>query len=355
MAAVKWPVAGLIDLLFAASLRSFRRVSIWYAESDVMTVPMDVCAQRVAVTGAGGFTGLHLLRSLHDSGAEIIAIIVAGRPALGLDSLPFPFERIVVDDVRLMGDAIRQTKPRYVVHLNAYVSTERTMHSVEQTLQWNLISTLSLLTACTEVKAERVILMGSCDEYGQRYWPFDTELASDPNSPYGASKAAATAYARMFYGSFHLPTVVLRPSVVYGPGQSSRQLISMVLKALAEDRPIDVTEGRQTRDFVYVQDVVDVIIKSLTQPGIAGEAYNIGSGEVVTVRHCLELIERITGRAGLIQFGARPYHESERFHYEPMLEKTYAAFDWRPSVTLEEGLTRTWHSVLAGKKLEPST
>jgi len=304
-----------------------------------------LAGQRVAVTGATGFIGLHLVRSLNAAGADIVAIVAAGKPTLRLDALPDCVERIVVEDVAVMGDAIRQAAPRYVVHLNSFISIERSLRAVEQTIQTNLVSTISLLTACTEVKAERVILMGSCEEYGQKYCPFDPALAPDPNSPYGASKAAATAYARMFYGSFQLPTVVLRPSVVYGPGQSPRQLISMVLEALADNRSIAVTEGRQTRDFVYIDDVVDAILIALTAPGIAGDAWNIGSGEVVTVRQCLELIERITGRTGLIQYGARPYAISERFHYEPMVDKTFEALNWKPSIMLEEGLRKTWLSL----------
>ena len=306
----------------------------------------DLSAKRVAVTGAGGFIGLHLLHGLHAAGAEIVAIVTTGKTNPGLDALPFPVERIVVESDRDIGDAIRQVRPRYVVHLSAIISLDRSFDMIEQTMEANVIATISLLSACTEVKAGRVVLMGSCEEYGQRHCPFNATLAPDPSSPYGASKAAATAYARMFFGSFGLPTVVLRPSVVYGPRQSPRQLISMVLEALAENRTIAVTEGRQTRDFVYVDDVVDSILIALTAPNVAGEAWNIGSGEVVTVRHCLELIERITGRSGLIQYGARPYAVSERFHYEPMVDETYRTFNWRPAIMLEEGIVRTWQSVL---------
>jgi UDP-glucose 4-epimerase len=285
---------------------------------------IDLSSQRVAVTGAGGFTGLHLMRRLHAAGADIIAIAVAGKPTPGLDALPFSFERILVEDVRTMGDAIRQAAPRYVVHLSGFISTERSLPIIRQTMDWNLISTISLLTACTEVHAERVILMGSGDEYGQKFSPFDPARAPDP--------------------SFQLPTVVLRPSVAYGPGQSPRQLISMVMRALAEGRPIDVTLGEQTRDFIYIEDTISIIMEALLADGILGEDYNVGSGEIVTVRHCLELIERITGRSRLIQYGGRPYPAGERFHYEPLLEKTYKAFQWRPTVMLEEGLLRTWHS-----------
>jgi UDP-glucose 4-epimerase len=303
---------------------------------------MTLLSHRVAVTGCTGFIGMHLLRGLHASGAEIVAIVEAGRHVERLDGLPFPVERIVLEDMSHIGDAIRRAKPQYVIHLNAFVSTARSFDALEETLRQNLLPTVALLTAAAEMQASRVILLGSCEEYSQKTTPFDTALATDPSSPYGASKAAATAYARMFSNAFRLPTVVLRPSVVYGPGQSDRMLISQVMKALSENCRVDVTGGEQTRDFIYVEDVVQAIIRSLTVPGIEGDVWNIGSGEVVTVRDCLERIERITGRSGLIQYGKRPYSENEIFQYELKVQGTYAAFDWRPSVMLEEGLRKTW-------------
>jgi len=305
----------------------------------------SLTSQRVAVTGATGFIGMHVLRGLHRAGAEIVAIVAPGRSTEPLKSLPFPVEVILADDIARLGDAIRQAAPRYVIHLNGHITTERSLSSMQKTIEWNLLSTLSLLTACSELSAERVILMGSCEEYGQDVAPFDTRLAPDPSSPYGASKAAATAYARMFTNSFKLPTVVLRPSVVYGPGQSPRMLISMVMRALAEGRVIDVTEGRQTRDFLYVSDLVDAMLLALTTPRLEGEIWNLGSGEVVTVRDCLQRIERITGTSGLVDYGGRAYIDREIFRYEINIEPTCVAFNWRPEVMLDEGLRRTWESI----------
>jgi UDP-glucose 4-epimerase len=300
---------------------------------------------RIAVTGPTGFIGTHLLRGLYAAGAEVVAIVVANRRPERLEELPFPVELILIDDVSQMGDAIRQANAQRVIHLNGHITTERSLNSLQKTLEWNVLSTVSLLAACAETGVERVILMGSCEEYGQDVAPFDTRLAPDPSSPYGASKAAATAYAHMFTNSFKLPTVVLRPSVVYGPGQSPRMLISQVMKALAEGRVIDVTEGRQTRDFLYVGDLVDAMLLALTAPNIAGQVWNLGSGEVVTVRDCLERIERITGRVGLIDYGGRAYIDREIFRYEINIEPTCAALQWRPVVMLDEGLQRTWESI----------
>jgi UDP-glucose 4-epimerase len=308
----------------------------------VVAMAMTLPSHRVAVTGSTGFIGMHLLRGLHAAGAEIVAIAEAGRHMERWDSLPFFVQRIVIEDPSHLGDAIRQAEAPYVIHLSAFVSTERSLPAIDLSLRQNLLPTISLLTAAAERHAARVILMGSCEEYSQKASPFDTALATDPSSPYGASKAAATAYASMFSNSFGLPTVVLRPSVVYGPGQSERMLISQVMKALSENRAVNVTAGEQTRDFIYVEDVVQAIVRSLTMPGIEGDAWNVGSGEVVAVRDCLERIERITGRRGLIQYGKRPYSENEIFQYEPKVQGTYAAFDWKPSVMLDEGLEKTW-------------
>ena len=312
-----------------------------------MSLPRNLSGKRVAVTGAGGFIGLHLLRGLHEAGAEIVAVLVAGKVSQGIEQLPFPVERITVHDVDGLGRVVRQAAADYVVHLSAYISTERSWNTLEATIRWNLLSTISVLMACAETKVKRVLLMGSTEEYGQNPSPFTTSMAMDPPSPYAASKAAATCYARMFHSSFNLETVVLRPSVVYGPGQSLRMLIPMVMQALAEDRCIDVTEGMQTRDFVYVDDVVDAIIVALTKEDVRADIWNIGSGEVVTVRDCLERIEKITGKPNLIQYGKRPYKELEIFHYHPEVNEAYEALTWRPSVMLDEGLTRTWESVLS--------
>ena len=249
-----------------------------------------------------------------------------------------------------MGEAVRAAAPDFVVHLSAHVSTERSYASLAQTLEWNLLSTIDVLTACAQTGVRRVILMGSTEEYGQNAAPFDPRLGLDPPSPYAASKAAQTAYARMFHNTFGLETVILRPTVVYGPGQSPRMLISMVMEALAAGREIDVTEGKQTRDFVFIDDVVDSILLSLTAPGLAGEVWNVGSGEVVTVRDCLERIEAITATEGLVLYGARPYISREIFRYESEVESTYKALHWRPSVLLNEGLRRTWKSILARNK-----
>jgi nucleoside-diphosphate-sugar epimerase len=306
---------------------------------------IDLRSQRVAVTGATGFIGRHVLDQLRAANATVIAIVDRKRGGLRHGASLESTEQIWFDHPSEIVSAVRTSTPNYVVHLHAAVTTERTPDAVARTTEENLLPSLDLMNACGDLNVKRLILMGSGEEFGPVTGPFDDCTIADPPSPYGASKAAVTGYAKMFYNAFRLPVVVLRPSVVYGPGQAPRMLIPQVMHALAAGSEIDVTEGRQTRDFIYAEDVARGIVSALVAEGIDGHSYNLASGEVVTVKDCLQRIEDITRCTGLIQYGAIPYKTGEIFSYEPVAETTREALNWRPCVNLDEGLAKTWASL----------
>jgi UDP-glucose 4-epimerase len=305
----------------------------------------DLSGKRVAVTGATGFLGGHVLDELLTAGATVIGVADHSRVARRPEHPARSIETLWFDQPDQLAESVRSANPDYVVHLHAAVTTNRSAAAVRSTLETNLLPSLDLMTACAEMQVKRLILLGSGEEFGPVTGPFDENTAPDPSSPYGASKAAVTAYARMFHRAFQLPVVVLRPSVVYGPFQAPRMLIPQVLQSLFEGKEVAVTEGRQTRDFIHVQDVAKGIVRALVSEGVDGRSFNLASGEVVTVRDCLERIERITGRYGHIRYGALPYKTGEIFSYEPIAERTFSVLNWRPAISLEEGLAKTWESV----------
>jgi nucleoside-diphosphate-sugar epimerase len=305
---------------------------------------IDLSSRRVVVTGASGFIGGHVLKQLQAANATIVAVTDCSRPSLRSDLETSSIETIRFAKPEEMVPAVRSAKPDYVIHLHAIVTTERTAAAVQSTLAANLLPSLDLMIACAEMQVKRVVLMGSGEEFGPVTGPFDDYTIADPPSPYGASKAAITGYAKMFHRAFHLPVVVLRPSVVYGPYQAPRMLVPQVMRALAENREIAVTEGRQTRDFIHVEDVARGILCSLVAEGVDGHSYNLASGEVVTVRGCLTRIGNISGRAELIRYGALPYKAGEIFSYEPVAQTTRTALHWRPVISLDDGLANTWNS-----------
>ncbi len=307
---------------------------------------LDLSSKRVVVTGATGFLGGHVLNVLRAALATVVAVVQQKRSASRQNSLDdAAIETFWFEHPDEMVASVRAARPDYVIHLHAAITTERSAAAVQSTLEGNLLPSLELMVACAEMKVQRLILLGSGEEFGPVSGPFDDQTAVDPSSPYGASKAAITGYAKMFHRAFGLPVVVLRPSVIYGPFQAPRMLIPQIMTSLAERKEVSVTEGRQTRDFIYVEDVAAGILAALVAENIDGHAFNLASGEVVTVRDCLGRIEKITGQSGLIQYGAIPYKVGEIFFYEPVAETSFAALGWRPAVTLDEGLARTWASI----------
>jgi UDP-glucose 4-epimerase len=298
------------------------------------------------VTGATGFLGTHVVEQLQASNATVVAVADKSRLPRRPYSAAKSIETIWFDRPAEMVAAVRSARPDFVVHLYAAVTTDRSAAAVRSTTEINLLPSLDLMMACAEMKIGRLILMGSGEEFGPNSGQFDDDTIADPASPYGASKAATTSYARMFSRAFDLPVVVLRPSVVYGPLQSPRMLIPQVMHALAEGREVAVTEGRQTRDFIHVEDVAHGILCALEADGkINGRSFNLASGEIVTVKDCLARIERISGRRDLIRYGALSYKQGEIFAYEPIAERSFSALNWRPSISLDEGLASTWESV----------
>jgi UDP-glucose 4-epimerase len=301
----------------------------------------DLRSQRVAVTGATGFLGGHVVRQLKEANAEVIAVNDRHR-TVSRHSANCDVETVWFDEPAELAPAVQSTLPDYVIHLHAAITTARDQAALEQTVETNLLPSIALMMACIEMKLKRLILMGSGEEFGLVTGRFDDHSNANPPSPYGASKAAVTCYAKMFSNVFQLPVVVLRPSVIYGPCQAPRMLIPQVMHSLFAGKEIAVTAGMQTRDFIHVDDVARGIVSALTVSGIDGRSWNLGSGEVVTVKHCLSRIEAITGCSGLVRYGAIPYKKGETFAYEPLVEETYAAFGWRPSISLDDGLASTW-------------
>jgi UDP-glucose 4-epimerase len=296
---------------------------------------------RIAVTGGNGFLGAHLLRRLSSLGSRCCVFMREGDSPRRLQGLAAQPEIRCFAQPASLAEMVADWKPDIVFHLGAMISTQRSLEAFRATLEWNLLSTVWLYEALSKTTLSRLVQIGSCEEYGRLAVPFQEAAALDPASPYSASKAAASCYARMFHNCFGLPVVVVRPSVIYGPDQDPVLLIPEVITRLLQNCEVAVTEGRQTRDFLYVDDAVDALVQAAVIPGASGEVFNIGSDEIVTVRRCVELIGELIGKPRLIRYGARPYSPYEIWDYAPDTSRARQHLRWQPRTSLHEGLTNT--------------
>jgi nucleoside-diphosphate-sugar epimerase len=181
-------------------------------------------------------------------------------------------------------------------------------------------------------RVTRVVYLSTGEVYGGAPVPWREGTVPRPNSDYARGKLAGEAAVAEV-----APTVVLRIGVAYGPGQRPPMVLPSIVESVRARRAIALSEGTQTRDFVFVDDVVDAIVRATAAPpGV----YNIGSGVETRVRDACELLGRVLGAPELLRFGARPMRDDDLLRYVLDCSRARDAFGWRATTTLADGLAK---------------
>jgi nucleoside-diphosphate-sugar epimerase len=283
---------------------------------------------RVLVTGGTGFLGTHLSRALGALGAEVHT--VSRRPPAQADGAP-SWHAADLAGAAAVGAVFDRTRPDVVFHLTSHGVGSPDLEHVLPTLHGDLVSTINVLTAATRC-GTRVVLAASLEE------PLTTRAV--PPSPYAAAKWAGSGYARMFHALYETQVVITRPFMTYGPGQRPHKLIPHAILSLLRQQSPRLGSGRRMVDWVYVDDVVHGLLLAAAQPGVEGGEFDLGSGELVSVRDVIERLVRLTGTTARPAFGAerdRPF-EVERV---AELHATFARLGWTARVPLDQGLRQT--------------
>ena len=286
----------------------------------------------VLVTGASGFIGAHLCRRLETCGARVHAV---SRALHRTDTEHLEWWQADCRDISAVRELFRAIRPQMVFHLASHVTGARELDAVLPTFSDNLASTVHLLTAAAEVECQRIVLAGSSEE------PVGFNETTFPCSPYGAAKWASSIYGRMFHRLFQVPVVIPRIFMTYGPDQKDvRKLVPYVVRRLLRGEVPRLSSGRRQADWIYVDDVVEGLLRSAVVPGIEGCAFDLGSGSLIAVRAIVEQIaEIVSGRVEPV-FDAlldRPF-EQERAADQSFLANKLG---YQPGTTLKQGLEAT--------------
>lgn len=300
---------------------------------------------RVLVTGATGFIGSHLTRRLVAEGAEVHALT-------STVSSVYPTRLVDVRDrVRLHSgsltdrsamDVVAATaRPDVVFHLGAYTHVGKSWDRVDECVQANVQGTVNLLQALAPRGYARFVNTGTSEIYGDVDVPFREDGPVNPVSPYSVAKYAAERYCRMFVQGRGWPVVMLRPFNAYGPWQSPDRVIPEIIGRAVRGEPVRMTQGRQTREFNHVDDLVDGFVRAAVADGVVGEVLNLGCGEEVSMRDLATTLLRLLGDPVVPEFGALPDRPTEIWRMRADPGKAERLLGWRSTVPLEEGLRRT--------------
>ena len=306
--------------------------------------------RRALVTGAAGFLGSHLVRRLVDEGWEVTAL---ARPRSQLRRLPREISLLEADLTTLEPDTSIPTVD-VLFHLAAVGLHEPRPRPVEEVIRTNVLGTVNVVRLASQHGIPHLVHVGSGHEYGE-----GTRLREDaplrPRSAYGASKAAAwlvgSALARLMDVEF----VGLRPFTLYGPADSPHGLVGSAVVASLENEPLELTEGRQTRDFVFVADAVDALLAAADSRGDF-EVANVCTGVETSIRDVVELVVELSGSTAQPLFGNRPYCDDEVWSASGDPTRAREALGWEAKTGLREGIAATveWFRAARGS-LEPET
>jgi nucleoside-diphosphate-sugar epimerase len=307
----------------------------------------------VLVTGGSGFIGSHLVEALLQRGASVRVLdnLTTGHRANLAGALAHPeglgtvtFIAGDITDRKTVKDAVKGVE--YVLHQAALPSVQR---SVEDPVTSNLVNvegTLNVLVAARETGVRRVVYASSSSVYGDSpQLPKVESMPTNALSPYAVSKLAAEAYCRAFTRVYGLETVSLRYFNVFGPRQDPNSLYAAVLPRfiealLAKKPPVIYGDGTQSRDFTYVENVVQANLLALDAVGVGGETFNIACGESINLKAVLQYLAEFSNQV------VEPEYQAPRAgdvkHSLADISKAERMLGYRPVIPFREGLKRTF-------------
>lgn len=299
------------------------------------------------VTGGAGFIGSHIAEALVKRGDRVRVLdnLITGDKA----NLKSIWNRIdfIKGDLRKPSDVSRAVRGIHVIfHEAALRSVPRSVDDPLSANHVNVTGSLNLLEAARQARVKRLVYASSSSIYGdEKIYPQVETFHQSPLSPYAVTKLTAECYGVVYAKTFGLETVALRYFNVFGPRQPPNSqyaaVIPKFIEAAKARRPVDVhSDGKQSRDFTYIDNVVDANLLAATKPGVGGEVFNIACGHTYSLLDILRELERLSG------------HKIERRHHPRRagdVRKTWAdigkarrLLGYRPRVSFAEGMRRTW-------------
>lgn len=298
----------------------------------------------ILVTGGAGFIGSHIVRALTDAGSKVRVLddLSSGR-AENLAGLDVEFVRGDICDAAIVAQAVRGV--RAVCHHAAMISVPRSVEDPLGSHRINVEGTLNLLEAARRAGAPRFVLASSAAIYGDEpSLPKTEQSPQRPQSPYALHKLIGEGYLKLYHDLYGMDTLSLRYFNVYGsrqdPASPYAAVIPLFIDALREGRrPTVYGDGKQTRDFVYVDDVARANLAALTVPDPDGRVVNVAGGRRIDLLELLDTLGEIFTVSPAPLFA--PARLGDVRHSVAAVDAAAELLNFRPTVSLREGLAAT--------------
>lgn len=311
------------------------------------SIPPGYEGRRVLVTGAAGFVGRHVVAGLRKEGATVFALVRPG-PIPGWLTRDAGVRPITVD-LRVTGlaaEVVTHVKPAITFNLAGY-GVDPTEQDTTAAERLNAGLPAELAAACVAASdltwpGQHLVHAGSALEYGTTSGSLEEDSVAAPTTLYGATKLAGTQAVRRAADDSLLRAVTARLFTVYGPGEHPGRLLPSLVRAARSGAPLELTDGQQRRDFTFVGEVAEGLLRLGRLGAEASGIVNVASGTLTTVRAFVERAAAILGITDdQLHFGMVPTRRHEMAHDPVSITRLVALCGWRPGLSIEEGVRRT--------------
>lgn len=303
-------------------------------------------AFKYLVTGGAGFIGSHIVKRLvHEGGQVRVVDNLATGQVCRLSAVRSAIQFIEGDLAEEMMAREAVEGVDFVLHQAAVPSVQRSVADPVMTNRANVTATVNLLEACRNAKVRRVVFAASSSAYGDtEILPKHEDMAPNPLSPYALQKFVGERYCKLYHELYDLETVSLRYFNVFGPAQDPHSEYSAVIPkfvtCLLANQPITIHgDGEQSRDFTYIDNVVEANLLALKSPNAAGKMCNIGCGERITLNQLVRLIEKQLGVTAKVTYA--PPKPGDVRHSLADISQAKTILGYEPKIMIEEGLKGT--------------
>jgi len=288
--------------------------------------------KKILVTGGNGYLGKNLVSALVKNDCELYI--------LDKTSSGCPNEIIAdLTDQEQIKSIVLDLKPNLIYHLAANLNRDRDFLNHDTVMNINYFGTLNLLNALKNVDYDNFIFTSSSEVYGANDVPFHEKMMPLPASPYSLSKACAEMAIQTFSELNAKKFTILRLFNFFGKQMPDNFFIPQLVNSLKTGEFFKMTKGEQSRDFLYVSDVIKAMILTATHTNALNQTFNVCSGVSITLKELVCMVKELTHSECSIQFGALPYRENEIWNMVGDPAKIKALLDFSPDYTIKEAIS----------------
>lgn len=290
--------------------------------------------EKVLVVGGTGFIGNHVLKKISPKKYSLYSI--------SKNYLKFKKKIKGVNYLKCDISNIKELKKKvskkfdHIINLSGYVNHSNKKENMK--CHFNGCKNLAEFFKNTKIKT--FIQVGSSLEYGDQVSPQSENKKCNPKGSYGLSKYKASKFLKNFGKLYNFPYIIIRPYQIYGPNQKNNRLIPQTIEACLKNKKFDCTDGSQKRDFLFIDDFIELIKIILKKKKIRRETFNVGYGKPYSVKYVINTIKFIIG-SGKPQFGNKLMRKDEIFSLFPSIKKVKKKINWKPKTNFSIGIKKT--------------